>query len=1665
MRVNSLLNKIEIFQDFYFEVNGVKISYNEAVKLFYRMDEETENSFFQYYIDKVEYELVDQDGNFISPFVSPSGYGLEPKIEVTGSTDNDGNTVHSGESTRKRKKDRKTGEYRAVHTWDTNTSDYTKNLIEQQYNLLEYARRNGFDIDSEWGKYSAEEIIQMEENGVNIPQEVLDVAHSIVESDPENYEGGDEVDNGEADLGEEDKRQETFLELIPDAKKHIEKCEEKTDKIDDKIDDLIQDTKHNNQDMLDKIEEQKTSLKEYEELIREWRYLQNKVNSGETLSDREARRYAEITGMLEDRNNNSDEFKLDKNKIAINLNEINILAVLGEQLADETIEIGEELSDYTSKKNYKATARDTMGQIGFFKTIIAMFLGKRLGQEAVKTGNETKEYTEESADAIQDVAELLGVDKLLVDPSAQAQAPVEEAQQDMVEDAQQEIMEEPVGEEPSVDENKETENEAQHENETVEEDFIINDKNVLDLIDEVYDIDVDLLKQIKVSLLDLKNAKDDANFAKNAINLIEKMVKEYQEEEAKRQEEIETKEQENEEAQKRIEELGGGKNAEEGKSLAEEYGVDAENENQDEIDEQQAIIDQNTQDIEALNEESVQATEEIKNRTQPMKEKIDKAVVDETKALENDTKYKEEIIPEDMERVDFTENSGKTLTKMGKYRVVVGTEYLTLGLMTRNPYWIHKGTKHIVKGTISMGIGAGAVLVSNTQIPELSDKSTNLAVKQEDKALTSLGDLDAKIIEVTGEESAEDQAQELVDEDEAGSAEAGSAESEDGSVEAGNSNAIDDLNSVQDETSSEISENTKGQIVSEDEVTQSAESTDNTDENTDESSDENIDDGDVSSSGPSKSKKKDEEMTTDDAQKYVDKTADTASQDSKESEKLEKDTDKDSKQLEKEVRKLQKQMKKDEKDIIRMIKESMEAAKKQEELMTRYEELTNENDTIAAEEENKRSQAPAAQQPQNAQPSGMVGASNSFGVIDSSQSSSSDNAAKMEANNQEITVISGQFNIAGNKINRNRTKIVKLEKTTKKNQKKINKKFKIRDKKIKESEKKEQDKQKRLTKQLAAVGAAENLFTITETTGLTMIAIGMSMTVGGGPLISAGTVLKVIGLYGMASCAVTKAIINVANGNLTAALVGLGTAAVKIASSFAPGVGNAAGSVLGYVSNGLSIVASSAELVNNVRTLEGKEASGAMSKLATIAGVGSAVTSAASSLSNLGSQGTFGKIATIASATGTAMTSTSQLMNEFGWGDEKTANMLGSIGGAISTVASVAQLAAPKKSDSSDNNGDENKVDTPPEGNGSHNPPEGFQGKPDSANPNILVDGSGNRFDTKTGQMTDKNGVKIDPKTKQPLEQKNTDSNDAQAAAKSEEGVGSLSESPVITNSNSSTPITAEQAVANVEETQLKTTETQQVHETLNQENTQTVKEGEKAEQSRAEKKAQENSKLTDEEKKNMLKNGASEEFKDVNDEQLDEKIKTAEEALPQEFRGMNDEQLTEQIGILEEQAKSSKFVDIDDKDLQARIDELSVKNSENSITTEEQAELNEMEAEQKNRDKLSKAKDLDKLRKEKTEREKYKEQMKKLEDNSAWDKVSKVTDIAGQALNVVSTIGSMFASDDKTDNKNKGVAPSGSQYIHNSRFKAIASSNDSYFGGGHNDDQKRRFKKFAKRV
>ena len=1320
MQVESLPNKFKIFQDYYLYVNGEIISYSEALRLYSQLDSDAKLDFEKFYKDETGYEII-----------TPNGYGLDYSGKLE--TDENGNLVVKGTKNLSSKKSTKVKQADGSIKWEktkttanvyaTGASALKSNSINIKYTIEAYAKKSGKILDPQWSGYSAEEIISMFEDGVDIPQDIVDLANSILQTTGTNVEGSnDPAEEGDDETTEK----EPYLDLIPKAKKKIEKCNDTNNKISDKIDDLLPEKQRHEKNFKKKVENQKKSLDEYESQLREWRTLQNKVNNGEALSDSEAKRYAQITGMLEDKNN-KDDMQFDKNEIARSLNDINILAVLGEKLAEETIEIGNTLADYTSQTNYKMTSQTVSHEVGFIGTIMAMAQGKNLAKEANKVGNETKEYSTDTTHSVSDIAEILGVQNSVLSSSelqnAEGDAPVAETNTQESDTPASDKPEDTVENENEY--KPKAEEETKDPSTTEAEDFIINDENVKELIKEGGHIHSDLKKQTVKAIRNNNDAIGDKKFAKYANYKIKRIIKRYQDEEAKREEEIAKLEQENKEAKDKLEKLTGKSGDELDKEINGQNNKNSDDQNgmsesdKKEVENLKSSIQTNNQRIGELKETVQSSIDEFKNKTNKEKSRISSAVPSENQNLEANTEYKEKEIPQDKEALNFTDKSGETLTKMGKYRVIVGLKQIA-------SLQFKKGFKNFTKGSTSTAIGFTAQIVGSLPTPKIADKATTRAIRNETSAIEGLNQADAMISSITGEETTQstyDSNKQAEQDQTAGNTEEGAQDTADGTgANAGTTSQPEATTApaaqsapAQQTTSAQVvtkttaettpegsatgaaapiaeiktseiqsSTNSVEKAVSKAQPTVSSNNKTETPEEKKEEKEVNTAASATTSTSSKKSGSKKEEMTDAKAQDTVDKAKNSAKDSSKDSENVKKDTDKTTKELEKETKKLTKQLKKDEKEIIKMTKESERAAKKQEEMVAEYEAIVAENEQLTTEDMNAQRQAQIQGQSSNtvaqADTQSVQQQATTTASTATQGNAQTSNADKIASNDARLNEIGVSFEASGRVITRNRTKIKKLQKSTKVIQKKVTKKTKVIDKKNKEAEKKEQDKQKKLAKQLGAVGIAENQFSITLSTGTILLLSPWTHAV--------GEVMVAIGTYGVAACGVTKGVINLANGNLTAALMSIGQAAITVAASQV-GVGSAAGGVLGAVTSGLNVVASSADMVNNIRAVQGKEASGVFSKISAIAGAASAVTSAASILNSLGQSGTFGQIAKIGSVVGSAMSSTSQLMTSFG-SDSKFASVLGAVGGAISMAASIGMLADNKMNKASEKN-EENK--------------------------------------------------------------------------------------------------------------------------------------------------------------------------------------------------------------------------------------------------------------------------------------------------------------------------------------------------------------------------------------
>lgn len=222
--------------------------------------------------------------------------------------------------------------------------------------------------DPNWQGYSYEEIIQMENNGVKIPQEVLLWAHAQQESDIVSYEviesealNDDNTSTGEisnsSDINALLTNAQIYTVKSTSAQKTAEEDAERYSELSTQAKKIQSENKNTYKDELEKISK----------LTKEWKQLDTKNKNG-TLNSSEKNRYNELSKTINSENNNNN-----KKEVAFNEKELDELlssmSGLSEKttentkIADETIQASEALSNKIKTYNTQQQKYTVQGVI------------------------------------------------------------------------------------------------------------------------------------------------------------------------------------------------------------------------------------------------------------------------------------------------------------------------------------------------------------------------------------------------------------------------------------------------------------------------------------------------------------------------------------------------------------------------------------------------------------------------------------------------------------------------------------------------------------------------------------------------------------------------------------------------------------------------------------------------------------------------------------------------------------------------------------------------------------------------------------------------------------------------------------------------------------------------------------------------------------------------------------------------------------------------------------------------------------------------------------------------------------------------------------------------------------------------------------------------------
>lgn len=222
--------------------------------------------------------------------------------------------------------------------------------------------------DPNWQGYSYEEIIQMENNGVKIPQEVLLWAHAQQESDVVSYEiiesealNDNNTSTGEisnsSDINTLLKNAQIYTVKSTSAQKTAEEDAERYSELSTQAKKIQSENKNTYKDELEKISK----------LTKEWKQLDTKNKNG-TLNSSEKNRYNELSKTInsENNNNNKKEAAFNEKELDELLSSMNGLSektTENTKIADETIQASEALSNKIKTYNTQQQKYTVQGVI------------------------------------------------------------------------------------------------------------------------------------------------------------------------------------------------------------------------------------------------------------------------------------------------------------------------------------------------------------------------------------------------------------------------------------------------------------------------------------------------------------------------------------------------------------------------------------------------------------------------------------------------------------------------------------------------------------------------------------------------------------------------------------------------------------------------------------------------------------------------------------------------------------------------------------------------------------------------------------------------------------------------------------------------------------------------------------------------------------------------------------------------------------------------------------------------------------------------------------------------------------------------------------------------------------------------------------------------------
>lgn len=257
----------------------------------------------------------------------------------------------------------------------------------------------GQPLDPQWSQFTYEEILEMEDNGVKIPEEFLEWAHSMQSENTVEYEldTGDVIEDNDADGLRADIGDAGNMGLKNVAKVFAKQTKTQEDQINQAITEFEPLSANLDSVKSEADSVQNNTMKKIQNMMSEWQVLDTKAKRGEALSEDEKARYAQLGLTMNNEVKSSvvqiENLTVDFDKIAKEMTATSKLAKVAQDYATDTSYIGGLIANYEAKHKSASTGKNQFifdGTVGVVDLLKSNAVGRNLAMTSITSGNKLK---------------------------------------------------------------------------------------------------------------------------------------------------------------------------------------------------------------------------------------------------------------------------------------------------------------------------------------------------------------------------------------------------------------------------------------------------------------------------------------------------------------------------------------------------------------------------------------------------------------------------------------------------------------------------------------------------------------------------------------------------------------------------------------------------------------------------------------------------------------------------------------------------------------------------------------------------------------------------------------------------------------------------------------------------------------------------------------------------------------------------------------------------------------------------------------------------------------------------------------------------------------------------------------------------------------------------